>query len=60
MPDLTSSAHSSQPCSRQSSTSAGQNESGGATQPPEPSTGSIITPATSLGSSAWKSRWSRM
>ena len=60
MPDLTSSAHSSQPCSRQSSISAGQNESGGATQPPEPSTGSIITPATSLGSRAWKSRWSRM
>src|SRR5262249_57055260 len=48
-PVLTSSAHSSQPCSAHNSSSAGKNDCGGVTTPPEPSTGSITTPATSSG-----------
>ncbi len=51
-PDFTSSAQSRKSNSRQRSTSAVQNASGGATQPPLPSTGSITNPATSRGSIA--------
>ena len=59
-PVLTSSRHSSQPYSWQSASSAVQKPAGGTTTPPEPRTGSITTPATSVGSTAWKSIWSRM
>ncbi len=58
-PVFTSSAQSSQPCSRHSSVSAGQKPSGGTSTPPEPTIGSTITPATSSGCSAWNSTWSR-
>src|SRR5262249_12510908 len=59
-PLFTSSTASKNPNSSQSSLSAVQNAGGGATQPPEPSTGSITTAATSAGSTAWNNRWSRM
>ena len=60
MPVFTSSAQNSQPCSSQSAVIAVQNESGGAMQPPEPSTGSITIPAIRPGSTTWKSSSSRM